>query len=340
MMSVSKSRVRKGVKFHLLAGVAAAPALIFAAPALAQQADTAVDELVVTATPIRDSIAMSLEIQKSADNIVNVIAADTIGRFPDATAAGALARLPGVGVQRDQGQERYIQIRGAPTRWTTVALDNINILGAEDRIFRFDSVPAAQISELVLSKTLLPDMPAEALAGRVNIKTYSPIENPGFHAFADAGGGFVDLSNGVVGAIAGAWAILRFGSRVSMLAMAAGSVVSCAVLAILPLDPTGDATGLIVAMTIAGAFINAVQTTLYALAAQVYPREVRATGVGATAAIGRLGAIVSSFVGAAVVAAGGGAYFGVIAVTMAIAGLGLATMRRHVPPVLERAQTS
>lgn len=173
-------------------------AVLTAAPAWAGDDETAVEEVVVTASPIRDSLAKSLQIQREANNIVNVIAADTIGRFPDATAASALARLPGVGVQRDQGQERYIQIRGAPTRWTTVALDGVNVLGAEDRIFRFDSVPAAQISEVILNKTLTPDQPAEALAGRVNIATYSPLDNPGFHAYGDLGGGFVDLGDGPV----------------------------------------------------------------------------------------------------------------------------------------------
>ncbi|MDO8901907.1 MAG: TonB-dependent receptor [Phenylobacterium sp.] len=181
----------------LLAVSASLPILAAAAaPALADDAE--VSELVVTATPIRDSIEASLEIQRASDNIVNVIASDTIGRFPDATAAGALARLPGVGVQRDQGQERYIQIRGAPTRWTTMALDGVNLIGAEDRIFRFDSVPAAQISQVVLNKTLLPNMPAEALAGRVNIETFSPLTLPGFHGSFDVGGGFVDMGDGPV----------------------------------------------------------------------------------------------------------------------------------------------
>ena len=181
----------------LLAVSASLPILAAAAaPALAQDAE--VSEVVVTASPIRESIEASLEIQKASDNIVNVIAADTIGRFPDATAAGALARLPGVGVQRDQGQERYIQIRGAPTRWTTMALDGVNLIGAEDRIFRFDSVPAAQISQVVLNKTLLPNMPAEALAGRVNIETFSPLSLPGFHGSFDVGGGFVDMGDGPV----------------------------------------------------------------------------------------------------------------------------------------------
>ncbi|MDO8411576.1 MAG: TonB-dependent receptor [Phenylobacterium sp.] len=201
---MSSNRLRQAArnagarKRRALLAVSASLPILAAAAAPARALEAEVSELVVTATPIRESIEASLEIQKASDNIVNVIAADTIGRFPDATAAGALARLPGVGVQRDQGQERYIQIRGAPTRWTTMALDGVNLIGAEDRIFRFDSVPAAQISQVILNKTLLPNMPAEALAGRVNIETFSPLSLPGFHGSFDLGGGFVDMGDGPV----------------------------------------------------------------------------------------------------------------------------------------------
>lgn len=177
--------------------VLSSPAFAQTAPADEEAAEES-EDLVVTGTPIRDSLEASIRAQRQADNLVNVIASDTIGRFPDATAAGALARLPAVGVQRDQGQERYIQIRGAPTRWTQVSFEGVNVLGAEDRIFRFDSVPAVQIGQLELNKTLLPSMPAEALAGRVDIQAYSPIDNPGFHLSADLGRGFVDLGDGPV----------------------------------------------------------------------------------------------------------------------------------------------
>ncbi len=142
---------------------------------------------------------------------------------------------------------------------------------------------------------------------------------------------------GVLGAVAGAWAILRYGSRVSMLVMAAGAVISCALLALTPLDAGHGATRLMAGLFVAGAFINGVQTTLYALAAQVYPAAVRATGVGATAAVGRLGAIVSSFVGAAVVSTGGAAYFGAIALTMTFTLVSLALIRRHAPRALASA---
>lgn len=154
------------------------------------------EEMLVTGTPIKDSQAESILRQREATNVVNIIAADDIGRFPDNTAAAALARLPAVAVQRDQGQERYIQVRGAPARWTSVAFDGVNVLGAEERIFRFDSVPAAIMDSVEISKTLTPDMPAEALAGRVNIKTYSPLSREGWNLDLDAGFGRLELGDG------------------------------------------------------------------------------------------------------------------------------------------------
>lgn len=159
-------------------------------------AEKSIERIAVTASPIRDSQEESIMLQREATNVVNVIAADDIGRFPDQTAAAALSRLPAVAVQRDQGQERYIQVRGAPARWTAVSFDGVNVLGAEERVFRFDSVPAAVMSAVDVSKTLTPDMPSEALAGRVDIKTYSPLSKPGFHTDLDLGLGQLQLGDG------------------------------------------------------------------------------------------------------------------------------------------------
>src|SRR5687768_17396440 len=94
-----------------LCALLTAPALALStAEAMAETADEG--EIVVTGSPIRDSLAASLKLQKKAPNIINAITADDAGRFPDQTVAAALARLPGIGVQRDQGQERYVQVRG------------------------------------------------------------------------------------------------------------------------------------------------------------------------------------------------------------------------------------
>jgi len=210
--NVSIRALRAGVALLALMGSGAQAAETSESDG-ASAAEGAVEEIVISGRPLSESLARSLEVQRRADNIVNAITADTAGRFPDQTVAGALARLPGVGVQRDQGQERYIQVRGAPTRWTVVSFDGLNVLGAEERIFRFDSVPAALISTVELNKTLLPSMPAEALAGRVNIKTYSALDNQGFNALVDGAYGIVDMGEGPQRQLAGrvSWSNDSFG---------------------------------------------------------------------------------------------------------------------------------
>ena len=86
--------------------------------------------------------------------------------------------------------------------------------------------------------------------------------------------------------------------------------------------------------TLTGGLINAVQVTMYALAAHVYPSAVRATGVGAASSVGRLGAILSGYAGAwAIDYRGSASYFSLIAVAMAATFISLALVGRHVARV-------
>jgi AAHS family 4-hydroxybenzoate transporter-like MFS transporter len=79
-------------------------------------------------------------------------------------------------------------------------------------------------------------------------------------------------------------------------------------------------------------FVNAVQAPMYALCAYVYPTIVRATGTASALSFGRLGAILSSFAGAAVITAGGAsAYLSLLGFAMVFALVALALVRRHIP---------
>jgi AAHS family 4-hydroxybenzoate transporter-like MFS transporter len=85
-------------------------------------------------------------------------------------------------------------------------------------------------------------------------------------------------------------------------------------------------------LALTGGFINAVQTTMFALAAQVYPTVIRATGVGTAAALGRSGALLSTYAGAWALDTGGPrAFFLVIASALTASGAALAMIRRHIP---------
>ncbi|MEM6703250.1 MAG: TonB-dependent receptor [Acidobacteriota bacterium] len=153
------------------------------------------EEVTVAATLIADSQAAALARQRAADNVMNVIASDSIGRFPDQNAAAALARVSGVSVQRDQGQERYVNLRGAPTRWTALAYDGINTPGSEGRIVRFDEIPSPLIRTAEVIKTVTPDMPAESIAGRINLITASGFDFSGWKVNGELGGGQFELGD-------------------------------------------------------------------------------------------------------------------------------------------------
>jgi len=136
---------------------------------------------------------------------------------------------------------------------------------------------------------------------------------------------------GVVGAILGAVAIMRLGSRLTMLVMAAGAIAGAAALAFMTIG-AASAVAVLAMLAWTGGLINAVQTTMYALAAHVYPTAVRATGVGTAVAFGRVGGVLSPSVGSWALESGGSArYFGLMAVTMAMAFAALSAIRRHIP---------
>jgi len=83
--------------------------------------------------------------------------------------------------------------------------------------------------------------------------------------------------------------------------------------------------------TLTGGLLNAVQTTMYALAAHVYPTTIRATGVGTAVAVGRIGNVVASYVGAFALDIGGPpAFFTTLAASMAVVFGSLALVRRHI----------
>jgi MFS transporter, AAHS family, 4-hydroxybenzoate transporter len=138
---------------------------------------------------------------------------------------------------------------------------------------------------------------------------------------------------GVVGAIVGAVVIMRLGSRLSMLTMGAGAIVGAIGLTVMSIGPQAS-VAVFTMLAWTGGLINAVQTTMYALAAHVYPTSIRATGVGTVVAFGRIGGVVSPTLGSWALESGGASrYFGTIAATMTLVFAALASVRNHIPRV-------
>jgi AAHS family 4-hydroxybenzoate transporter-like MFS transporter len=134
----------------------------------------------------------------------------------------------------------------------------------------------------------------------------------------------------VIGAVAAAWLIVRLGSRISMIFMALLAASSAAILA-LQSRAHPDVQVLTLWMALHGLFTNGAMTTLYSLSAHIYKTDVRSTGSGTALAVGRIGAIIASLAGAALVDAGGPRYFAGLAVAMIGTAICLALIRRHIP---------
>nr|WP_322065271.1 MFS transporter [Burkholderia ubonensis] len=148
---------------------------------------------------------------------------------------------------------------------------------------------------------------------------------------AVAGSGLTAYNlGGVIGALLCAVAIARYGSRWPLALCCVGGAASAAWL--MGVDASRHTGWLIVGLGAHGLFVNAVQSTMYALCAHIFPTAVRATGTASALAVGRLGAILSAFAGAMVITAGGAAaYLTMLAAAMSVVFVALLVVRRHIP---------
>ncbi|SMD45264.1 TonB-dependent receptor [Aquiflexum balticum DSM 16537] len=117
--------------------------------------------------------ARALNQQKTNSNITNIVAADQIGRFPDANIGDAIKRIPGITMQNDQGEARNIIIRGMAPELNSVMINGERVPSAEgdNRRIQMDLIPSDMIQTIEVNKSVLPDMDADAIGGAVNLVT-------------------------------------------------------------------------------------------------------------------------------------------------------------------------
>jgi TonB-dependent receptor len=180
----------------ILLGAASALSLTTGAHAQSTTA-ASVEEVVVTARrPLAESAATALAVQRASDSLVTVLSADAVGNLPDQNIAFAVGRLPGVAIERDQGQARYVNLRGAPNYWTTLSFDGLSVVSPEGRASRFDNIPSAIASQITVQKAILPSMPGDTVAGNVDIRTRRAFDYAGQNINGKLGLGKVTLGDG------------------------------------------------------------------------------------------------------------------------------------------------
>ena len=129
----------------------------------------------------------ALDRQRFADNTISAVDADAIGQLPDANAAEALQRIPGLSIERDQGEGRFVRVRGIGAELNSVTVNGAQIPAPEagTRAVALDVIPSPLLSSLTVTKTLTPDMDANSIGGTIDIKSISALDQDGpFYTFS------------------------------------------------------------------------------------------------------------------------------------------------------------
>jgi len=117
--------------------------------------------------------------EMNADNIVQVLPAEVITSLPNTNIADAVGRLPSVSLERDEGEGKYVQVRGTEPRLTNLTLDGVHVPSPESvRQVKLDAIPADLVDSVEINKTLSPSQEGDAIGGSVNLVTKRAGERP------------------------------------------------------------------------------------------------------------------------------------------------------------------
>jgi TonB-dependent receptor len=130
----------------------------------------------------------ALNRERTADNILQVLPNDVITSLPNTNIADAVGRLPSVSLERDEGEGKYVQIRGTEPRLSNVTVDGVHLPSPENvRNVKLDAIPADLVDSVELSKTLSANQEGDAIGGSVNLVTKSAQDKP-YISFLGMGG--------------------------------------------------------------------------------------------------------------------------------------------------------
>lgn len=127
------------------------------------------DELTVTASAEKSTVAGALDAVRTAPNITNAISAQQIAQSPDGDAGQAIKRVSGVSVIDD----KFVFVRGLGERYTTTSLNGARVPSPEPdkKVVPMDLFPSNLLAGISTSKTFTPDQPGDFSGASVNIAT-------------------------------------------------------------------------------------------------------------------------------------------------------------------------
>ena len=122
--------------------------------------------------------ASALSRQRAADGVESVLTRDAIGQFPDQNVAESLRRLPGVNILNDQGEGRFVSVRGLDPELNAASINGVRLPAPESdvRSVALDVISADIIESIEIKKSLTPDMDADTIGASIEINTTSAFD--------------------------------------------------------------------------------------------------------------------------------------------------------------------
>src|SRR6202521_4692465 len=153
------------------------------------------DQVVVTAERLQGETE-AINIERTADDIVQVLPLKVITSLSNTNVADAVGRLPSVTLERDEGEGKYVQIRGTEPRLTNMMINGVEVPSPDGQVrnIKMDAIPADLVDRIELSKTLSANQDDDAIGGTVNLVTKSAGEKP-YYSF-DGQGGYTPIQGG------------------------------------------------------------------------------------------------------------------------------------------------
>ncbi|GHD00637.1 TonB-dependent receptor [Novosphingobium pokkalii] len=150
------------------------------APAAAQAEPGAqAPEGSIIVTGVREAQEQAAAEKRDALNVTETLRANDVGKLPDQNVAEAIKRLPGLSVANDQGEGRYAIVRGIDPGLLNVTLNGQTLPAPEPdgRQVKLDDLPSAMIQAVTVTKSVLPNQDANAIAGEVAIRTRTAFDS-------------------------------------------------------------------------------------------------------------------------------------------------------------------
>jgi TonB-dependent receptor len=185
------------MRLHLLITTAVT---VIAASAHAQSAPEAGEAETIVVTGQRAQQERAIELKRAAIGVVDVAASDEIGRLPDRNVAEVIERLPGVGVTYDQGEGRYVAIRGVPADLNNYTVNGVEIGNPDGNTRRLplDIISGQLLNRVEIAKVKTADMDGQGIGGNVNLVTQTAFDfaKP-FAVSVNAQAGYQELNDKV-----------------------------------------------------------------------------------------------------------------------------------------------